>query len=95
MPPAVPKRPFTLATLAARLAKGKSLIRNPWSRYVFHRVGNGAELVFGGAGIAASLELAQRLDRPEPLVADDLKRLAKDDRAVVTDLVNAGHLVFA
>jgi 50S ribosomal protein L16 3-hydroxylase len=95
MPPAVPKRPFTTATLTARLAKGKSLIRNPWSRYVFHRVGDGAELVFGGAGIAASLALAQRLDRPEPLVADDLKGLAKDDRAVVTDLVNAGHLVFA
>lgn len=95
MPPAVPKRPFTVATLGAKLARGEALIRNPWSRYVFHRVDGGAELVFAGAGIAGSLALAHRLDRDEPLAADGFEGLSTADRAVVTDLVNAGHLVFA
>lgn len=95
IPPAVPKRPFTVATLAAKLARGEALVRNPWSRYVFHRVGDGAELVFGGAGIPASLGLAHRLDQPPPVGAGDFEGLSSDDRAVVTDLVNAGHLVFA
>jgi 50S ribosomal protein L16 3-hydroxylase len=95
MPPAVPKRPFTPATLAARLARGEAIVRNPWSRYVFHRVGDGAELVFGGAGIAASLALARRLDRVEPLDAGAFADLSAADQAVVADLVNAGHLVFA
>lgn len=95
MPPAVPKRPFTVTTLTAKLARGGALLRNPWSRYVFHRVGAGAELVFAGAGIPSTLTLAQRLDQPKPLAADDFEALSKEDRAVVTDLVNAGHLVFA
>lgn len=93
MPPAAPKRPFTVTTLAARLARGAGIVRNPWSRYVFHRVGAGAELVFAGAGISGSLALARRLDRATPIDAAEFDALAADDRAVVTDLVNAGHLV--
>jgi 50S ribosomal protein L16 3-hydroxylase len=93
MPPALPKRPFTVATLAVRLARGARLVRNPWSRYVFHRVGAGAELVFAGAGIMGSLALARRLDRATPIDAAEFDALAADDRTVVTDLVNAGHLV--
>lgn len=95
MPPAMPKRPFTVATLTAKLARGEALVRNPWSRYVFHRVDDGAELVFAGAGIPASLALAHRLDRDAPLGAEDFEGLSTDDRTVVADLVNAGHLVFA
>ena len=95
MPPASPKQAFTMATLATRLARGEALVRNPWSRYVFHRVDGGAELIFAGAGISASLALAQRFDQSEPLAAGEFGKLSGADRAVVTDLVNAGHLVFA
>jgi 50S ribosomal protein L16 3-hydroxylase len=95
MPPAVPKRPFTVATLTTKLARGEALVRNPWSRYLFHRVDDGAELVFAGAGIPGSLALAHRLDRDAPLGVEDFEGLSTDDRTVVADLVNAGHLVFA
>ncbi|MBN8482265.1 MAG: cupin domain-containing protein [Xanthomonadales bacterium] len=91
---AVPRSPrLTAAAFARGLAGGDGLVRNPWSRMAWTALPRGAaELHVAGEAHPCERGLAERLCKTPPLDAAEI--LAFDDaaRALLLDLVNAGHL---
>lgn len=87
---APPPQPIDEITLAARLAAGAAMFRNPWSRFNWIEHGGRAQLFAGGDAFDCRIELAAGLCLPEP----ELPPQPTDgDLATVRSLVNAGHLV--
>lgn len=87
---AAPPRPATDKQIDAALAKGGRLVRHPFSRSAWARVGGAAELYVDGQAHAASLATAARLADPRPLEHADLQALDAAGRALAHDLVRQG-----
>lgn len=84
-------RPLTAGALESRLARGASLVRNPWSRCAWTAEGRGALLGIGGASHRCSRALAERLCAAPEIGAAEVLALAAEERELVRALVNAGH----
>lgn len=82
-------RRLTDATLAKAVDGNASAQRNPWSRCAWMRHGRAARLFVAGETRACSISFA-RLFCSQPEFA--LGEVAEADRAVLRELVDAGHL---
>lgn len=92
---APPQRTLSLAQFADRLP-GARLVRNPWSRMAWTRLGRSAELFVAGRSYRCPAALARRIAGARELDGDALLRLAKTTALpLLSDLVNTGHLQFA
>lgn len=86
-------RPRALAPagLQDRLARGARLVRNPWTRVAWMRTPRAATLFVAGSMYAVSRGFATQACADRPLTAESFAALRAGDRAVLLDLVNAGH----
>ena len=86
-------RPLSPAQLQASL-RSAIVMRNPWSRAAWSRSGRRAQLFVAGTEHACSLAMARLLAGQREIAGRALLRAAAaGDIAVLTELVNAGHLV--
>jgi 50S ribosomal protein L16 3-hydroxylase len=85
-------RPISASAFARRLQAKGELLRNPWSRMVWHRHGKGAVVHLGGERYDASLKLAQTLDSDAGIALDALRELDPSDLETLRSMINAGHL---
>jgi len=87
--------PAARAVSAARLAAalpGSTLLRNPWSRCAWTRVGRGARLFVAGNSYPCSLTLARALCAQRELAGDTLAHsLNAAGYKVLAALINDGH----
>lgn len=89
---AVPRaKPLTANAFERGLAAGDGLLRNPWSRVAWSALPRGAELHVAGETHACARALAERLCRPDGLDAAEVLGLDEAARALLLELVNAGH----
>jgi len=88
-------RPLAPASLHERLGRGARLLRNPWTRVAWQRTPNAANLFVAGSMYAVSRGFATQVCADEPLTAENFAALRPGDRAVLLDLVNAGHFALA
>jgi 50S ribosomal protein L16 3-hydroxylase len=88
-----PGRALDVNALGQRLGGRRRLRRNRFSRYAWLREGRGALLFLAGQRYQGSLALARLIDREPGIQHADWQRLSVRDRATVTELYNAGHLV--
>lgn len=84
-----PQRPLSPAQLAKRLPSAR-LLRNPFSRFSWTRLGRGALLFVAGESHACSISLAQALCARRELEGASLARLGGQE--TLATLVNGGHL---
>lgn len=92
--PANPEPDLDASGLAAALAAGARLARNPWTRLAWIPADGGARLFAAGEIVECSTELAELLCRdPEPELFS--KARSERDIAAIVQLINGGHLVLA
>jgi 50S ribosomal protein L16 3-hydroxylase len=90
--PAPPDQPLTTEQLSAHLENDGRLFRNPWTRLAWIEDATGACLFAAGEPFDCSIDLAMQLCAlRQPDVS--LPGLDDRDRATLTALVNAGHLL--
>jgi 50S ribosomal protein L16 3-hydroxylase len=87
---AAPPKPPSDKQIEAALAKGGRLVRHPFSRSAWARIGAAAELYVDGEAYPASPASAARLADPAPLAAADVAALDAAGRALAHDLVRQG-----
>jgi len=84
-------RALTPGELSAKLA-GAHLIRNPWSRAAWTRIGRAAELFVAGESYRCSLPVARLLAGARAIDGVRIGQLATArDWPIIVDLVNAGQ----
>ena len=89
------RRPSELAELQRRLP-GSSLMRNPFSRYAWHRTGRSAELFVAGEAWPCPAAFARLVCASRDIDGAALARACTDTRARTTlaALLDGGHLQF-
>ncbi|HRQ63702.1 MAG TPA: cupin domain-containing protein [Xanthomonadaceae bacterium] len=90
--PAPRPRPIGAAAFGKRLLGKGELLRNPWSRMIWHRHGEAAVVHLGGERYDASLELARTLDCDGGVGLDAVRGLVASDLETLRSMINAGHL---
>jgi 50S ribosomal protein L16 3-hydroxylase len=86
------QRALSSAGLGKRLQGTGTLLRNPWSRLVWHRSGRAAIVHLGGDRYDASLALARALDGDSGLSLEQARTMAASDLETLRSMINAGHL---
>lgn len=85
-----PARAPSAAQLAQRLQRGAVLLRHPFARFAWARVGRAAELYVDGDAFAMGVASARRLADEAPLDAHDVDGLDARGREAVQALVARG-----
>ncbi len=87
------QRALTAAGLGRRLQGSGALLRNPWSRLVWHRSGRSAAVIhLGGDRYHASLALARALEGDAGIGLELAREMAASDQETLRSMINAGHL---
>jgi 50S ribosomal protein L16 3-hydroxylase len=91
-----PRRALAPDEIAKRLRHAR-VIRNPWSRFAWHRNGRNAALFVAGERYPCPLGLARTLCARREFDGRELSDLCREKSAqeVIAALVNAGHLHIA
>jgi 50S ribosomal protein L16 3-hydroxylase len=90
---AVPReRPLSAAQFERKLADGSGLLPNPWSRFAWSAATKGVALFVAGEQRPCPRKLAERLCRRDPLTSAEIATFGAPERALLLELVNAGHL---
>jgi 50S ribosomal protein L16 3-hydroxylase len=85
-------RPLSPAAFRRRIEGEGRLLRNPWSRLVWHRRGRAAVVHLGGDRYDASLKLAKALEDDAGLRLEWVRSCLWRDLEALRAMTNAGHL---
>lgn len=90
--PAPPPETMQTDNVATALRNGAKLMRNPWTRLVWVESNNGARIFASGQPYDSGIKLAESLcESMRPSL--DANKLDQASLEVLTNLINAGHLL--